>query len=153
MSSVCTNTFADAHGRWPVGSVRFARNDKYILSSGADSTCRLWDLRAGRELVCYEGARQKDCLFSAAFTHTEDYVLSPDEALHGIVCWDARTGTRLGSFDTHTAPVRRVVHAPGAPCFVSCSWDRRLAFWCVDDTNTDTAAVSSTEPMATGADA
>ena len=56
VSSRVMATFANAHDGAPVCSVQFSRNGKYVLSSGLDSLCKLWELSTTRCLIAYTGA-------------------------------------------------------------------------------------------------
>ena len=56
ISSQCVATFKNAHEGAEVCSVEFSRNGKYVLSSGKDSMCKLWELSTTRCLIAYTGA-------------------------------------------------------------------------------------------------
>ena len=56
ISSKCVGTISQAHEGAPVGSVAFSRSGKYVLSSGMDSSVKLWELSSLRCIIAYTGA-------------------------------------------------------------------------------------------------
>ena len=51
------HTYKSAHNSQHVSSVQFSRNGKYVLSSGKDSICKLWDLSMpSNPIQVYTGA-------------------------------------------------------------------------------------------------
>ncbi|CAG0893890.1 unnamed protein product [Cyprideis torosa] len=133
VSNQCVNTLQKAHQESEVCSVQFSKNGKYVLSSGMDSLVKLWELSTSRCLIAYTGAgttAKQEFRSVATFNHTEDYVIFPDEATISLCCWDARNAVRKKLLSLgHNAAVRRVVHSPIAPAFMSCSDDFRARFW------------------------
>lgn len=106
VSGRCVNTMELAHDGTEVGSVRFSRNGKYVLSSGKDSLVKLWEMGTSRSLIAYTGAGatgKQEHLTQAIFNHTEEYVMYPDEATISLCVWHSRTASRqnllsLGKF-------------------------------------------------------
>jgi cleavage stimulation factor subunit 1 len=45
------NLIPRAHGSAAVTSVKFSRNNRYLLTSGRDNRARLWDMRTGKRTV------------------------------------------------------------------------------------------------------
>lgn len=133
VSSLCINTFKNAHDGQEVCSVLFTRNSKYILSSGKDSLVKLWELSTNRCLIVYTGAGtmgKQEHRAMAAFNHTEDYVLFPDEKTTSLCCWDSRNAERQRLLSLgHNGVVRCINHSPTGPAFVTCSDDHRARFW------------------------
>ncbi len=65
---------------YEVCSVQFTKNGKYLLSSGKDSICRLWEISTGRPILTYTGAELSGRNMhrsNACFNHTEEHVLFP----------------------------------------------------------------------------
>ena len=52
----CCATLSRAHGGTPVGSVNFSKSARYLITSGADSAVKLWDVRMVRDLAAEMGA-------------------------------------------------------------------------------------------------
>ncbi|XP_050703199.1 cleavage stimulation factor subunit 1-like isoform X2 [Eriocheir sinensis] len=105
----------------------------YILSSVLDSIVKLWELSTGRCLIAYTGAgsvgRQEHSAH-AMFSHTEDFVMFPDEATTSLCAWDARNAQRKNLLSLgHNGPVRHMVHSPCSPAFITCSDDYWARFW------------------------
>ena len=149
-SCKCVATMSRPHGGATVGSVQFSRNGSYVLSSGADSALKLWDVRMLREAASaaasagggvlgraagptpvrvFEGATQTSPRRVAAFSHDEALVLSADEATGSVVLWAAGTGELAGRCIGHACPVHNLVHACGSSAFVSTGEDGALRAW------------------------
>jgi cleavage stimulation factor subunit 1 len=133
VSSRVINRFTQAHDGSEVCSLAFSKNGKYLLSSGKESLVKLWELSMSRCLIAYTGAgtqgKQMNRL-QASFSHTEDFVLFPDEKTTSLCSWDARNAERkqllaLG----HNQPVRFLAHSPTTSSFLTCSDDFRARFW------------------------
>lgn len=105
VSNECINTLTNAHGGREVCTVQFSRNKKYLLSSGKDSTIRIWDVIAGCMfhqgiLLTYRGRQLKrinvggqrqpswDAPLHACFSYNEDFIFSSDES--SCVIWVCR---------------------------------------------------------------
>nr|VZI46549.1 unnamed protein product [Spirometra erinaceieuropaei] len=133
VSGRCVSTFESAHDGAPVCSAVFSRNSKYVLTSGKDSIVKLWELSTSRCLISYTGAGTvglQTHRSMAAFNHTEDYVLFPDEATKSLCCWDSRNADRQRLLSlNHNGPIRCFVHSPTTAAFLSCSDDNRARFW------------------------
>lgn len=133
VSNKCVNTFQKAHDAKEVCSVVFSRNGKYVLSSGKDSLVKLWEMSTSRCLIAYTGAGSTGRMehrTQAAFNHTEDYVLFPDEKTTSLCCWDSRNADRQRLLAlSHNGCVRAIAHSPTGPAFMTCSDDFRARFW------------------------
>lgn len=81
-----------------MSSVCFSKNARFLLSSGQDSTVKLWDTTSGRILMQYTGAVHQQTGVNASFSWNEDLVVSADEATFDIVTWCSRTGKLLNRF-------------------------------------------------------
>jgi cleavage stimulation factor subunit 1 len=148
-SIACIATLGRAHGGSPVGSVLFSRDGRYLLTAGADSAVKLWDVRALRAsgaaaaraaptpLRTYEGGGQASARRVACFSHDERHVISADEPSASAVVWlrgaegtDAPPGGELvAKCAGHARPVRCIAPAPNAPVFVTCADDGKLRAW------------------------
>lgn len=133
VSNRCIATYQRAHDGVEICSVAFTKNSKYVLSAGKDSVLKLWELGANRCLIAYTGAGttgSQEFNQHAAFNHTEDYVMFPDEKSGHLCTWDARNADRKRLLAIgHAAVVRAFTHSPSMPAFVTCSDDFRARFW------------------------
>jgi cleavage stimulation factor subunit 1 len=60
VSSQCVRTLSKVHGGgMAVSSVRWTRNEKYLLTAGMDSCLRLWDVANGQLVMTYKGHDQR----------------------------------------------------------------------------------------------
>lgn len=133
VSNRCINTFFKAHDGLEVCSVAFTKNGKYLLSSGKNSICKLWELTTSRCLIAYTGAGttgKQEYEAQAVFNHTEDYVLFPDEATTSLCAWNSRNASRKQLLSLgHNGAVRLIAHSPTQAAFLTCSDDFRARFW------------------------
>lgn len=134
VSNKVVNKFIKAHDGAPVASVVFSKNGKYLLSAGHESCVKLWELAMSRCLIAYTGAGQPGAKQQfharACFSHTEDYVMFPDERTTSLCSWDARNAERKSLLALgHNQCVRYLSHSPTTASFVTCSDDFRARFW------------------------
>ena len=142
----CLTTLHRPHGGTSVGSVRFSRSGRYLLTSGADSAVNLWDVRMLRgggggggakggggvgpaPVRVFEGATQSAARRVAAFSHDEALVLSADETTGAVVLWSSTTAEPAGRCLGHTRPVFSLAHAPTCAAFVSTDEEGALRVW------------------------
>jgi len=99
----------------------------YLLTSGTDGRCRLWDVRQGKEIFCM-GFGPRTCEFSTAvFCAGEKYIASSNSNVKqgDVSMFDAKTGTpvymKLG---LHNLPVH---------CLEASPVDGTLITGCDDD--------------------
>lgn len=108
-----------------VNAVRFHPSGDSLLTGCDDSLCRLFDLRADRELARYG---KESILFAVnsvewsvsgrvAFAAYGDYT---------ACAWDALRGTRLAALCGHEHRVTRVRLAPDGAALATASWDCTL---------------------------
>jgi len=134
VSNKVINSFVRAHEGNRVFSVCFSKNGKYLLSSGQESGVKLWELSMSRCLIAYTGAGTQGVLQQfparAVFSHTEDYVLFPDEKSNSLCSWDSRSAERKELLGLgHNQSVRYIAHSPSSASFITCSDDFRARFW------------------------
>lgn len=104
-----------------------------LVSTGSDTTVRLWDAATGRELRQLTGV-EKSWFSSVAFAPdgrlvAADSSLSHDTTAHLIYLWDAATGKLLHRLVGHDKLVQAVAFSPDGQLLLSASWDNTLALW------------------------
>jgi cleavage stimulation factor subunit 1 len=152
-SCLCVATLGRPHGGTAIGSVAFSRSGRYLLTSGADSAVKLWDVRAIRTeagvtagarvaaspVRTYEGGGASAARRTAAFSHDEAVIVGADEASASALVWstglsDAHADAPVGGevvarCSGHSRPIRCVAHSPTAAAFVTCADDATVRVW------------------------
>ncbi|KAG9511324.1 Guanine nucleotide-binding protein subunit beta-5, partial [Fragariocoptes setiger] len=108
-----------------INSVKFHPSGDAIVTGSDDTTCRLFDLRADREVACYQkeniifGINSVDLSISGRllFAGGNDY------AVH---VWDALKCQRVCILYGHENRVTYVKVSPDGTAMASCSWDHTI---------------------------
>src|SRR5205823_2638246 len=79
------------------------------LTASADRTVRLWDLEGGRELLRFDG--HKDKIWAVAYSPDERHALSGSMD-NTVRLWDLRTGREVRRFVGHTGVVKSLAFSP-----------------------------------------
>lgn len=124
----CVRTIASAHLGAPVNTLCFGGGGRTLLSCGADSCVRQWDVGSGKLLRVFEGAQQTRRT-ACCFSHDEALVLSSDEKTGELVAWEASTGAQQARYAAHSMPVRWLAHSPVEAVAVSCGDDGLVHLW------------------------
>uniref|UniRef100_A0A667Z671 Myosin VC n=1 Tax=Myripristis murdjan TaxID=586833 RepID=A0A667Z671_9TELE len=101
----------------------------YAFASGSDdATCRLYDLRADREVAIYS---KESIIFGVS---SVDFSLSGRLLFGGyndytINVWDVLKGTRVSILFGHENRVSTLRVSPDGTAFCSGSWDHTLRIW------------------------
>lgn len=147
----CVATLGRAHGGTPVGSACFSKSGRYVLTAGADSAVKLWDVRMLREQAAsagggriapaatrtYEGGGQTAARRVAAFSHDERHIVGADEGSACALVWLAALrgesaplgGELVAKCPGHAKPIRCIAHSPSVGAFVTCSDDGTMRAW------------------------
>ncbi|KAG1087635.1 hypothetical protein G6F42_020537 [Rhizopus arrhizus] len=112
-----------------VSSVRITNNEQYLMTSGLDSTIRLWDISSGKVLMEYKGHEQRAQMLQPAFSYNEDFIMIGDESSTDVVCYDTQTGTLLKRIPGHNNLVRCVAASPTDNGILTCSDDYRARYF------------------------
>ncbi|CAN8264874.1 unnamed protein product [Cochlearia groenlandica] len=130
VSAKCVRSISRAHGKSEVTSALFTRDQRFVLSSGKDSTVKLWEISSGRMVKEYLGAKRVKLRSQAIFNDTEEFVISIDESKNEVVTWDARTAEKVAKWPSnHNGAPRWIEHSPVDSVFVTCGMDRSVRFW------------------------
>ena len=131
-TDIALTTVLSGH-KGAVGSVRFSQDGSWVVSTGADSTLRVWNARKGRLIRTLE---LDDGPASALA------VLGP-RALTGhvegeLVLWDLELGSKLSTFKRNSANIWSVAFAGVPSRFAASSHDWSVALW---DTRSQAAPI------------
>uniref|UniRef100_A0A9J8DIV8 Guanine nucleotide binding protein (G protein), beta 5a n=1 Tax=Cyprinus carpio carpio TaxID=630221 RepID=A0A9J8DIV8_CYPCA len=108
-----------------INSVRYYPSGDAFASGSDDATCRLYDLRADREVAIYS---KESIIFG---TSSVDFSLSGRLLFGGyndytINVWDVLKGTRVSILFGHENRVSTLRVSPDGTAFCSGSWDHTL---------------------------
>jgi len=111
-----------------VNNVRYYPSGDAFASASDDATCRLYDLRADREVAIYQkdsiifGATSVDFSQSGRllFAGYNDYTVN---------VWDVLKGTRVSILFGHENRISSLKASPDGTAFCTASWDNTLRIW------------------------
>ncbi|KAL4005672.1 hypothetical protein ACER0C_005385 [Sarotherodon galilaeus] len=111
-----------------INSVRYYPSGDAFASGSDDATCRLYDLRADREVAIYS----KDSIIFGV--SSVDFSLSGRLLFGGyndytINVWDVLKGTRVSILFGHENRVSTLRVSPDGTAFCTGSWDHTLRMW------------------------
>ena len=120
----------------PVYQASFSPNGKFVVTSSADHSARIWDTTTGQSLITLNmnGHTDADQLRGAVFSPDSKFVLTAG-ADGTARLWDAATGKELRRFEGHTDVSYRAVFSPDGNYIVTARWDGTARVW---DTPTGT---------------
>uniref|UniRef100_A0A8D3E297 G protein subunit beta 5 n=1 Tax=Scophthalmus maximus TaxID=52904 RepID=A0A8D3E297_SCOMX len=111
-----------------INSVRYYPSGDAFASGSDDATCRLYDLRADREVAIYS---KESIIFGVS---SVDFSLSGRLLFGGyndytINVWDVLKGTRVSILFGHENRVSTLRVSPDGTAFCTGSWDHTLRTW------------------------
>ncbi|CAK1550293.1 unnamed protein product [Leptosia nina] len=111
-----------------VNSVRFHPAGDAVASGSDDSTCRLFDLRADREIARYS---KESIIFGANAVEwsVSGRLLFAGYGDYTACAWDALRATRLALLPGHEHRLSALRLAPDGTALATASWDATLRIW------------------------
>jgi len=124
----CVQSFSGNEG--DVNTVSYFPNGQAFVSGAEDSTARLFDLRADRELNKYKDttAKEASAVTSSAFSTSGRYLfLGYDDTTCQV--WDTLTAKKLWSLESHEQRVSCLAVNENGTALCTGSWDNSLKIW------------------------
>jgi WD40 repeat protein len=115
---------------YPVWSLAFSRNGRWIVSGGTAQETRLWDLTTGKSFPL---TGHNDWVTSVAFSPNND-ILASASADATVRLWDlANPGKSLAILSGHVGAVFSVAFSPDGRLLASGGEDQFVRLWDVSD--------------------
>ena len=109
-------------------------NGERMVTTAEDNKAILWDIKTGRELMVFEG--HKDKVTHCDIDPKGGYFVITSSKDQTAIKWDMQTGDKLLTFEGHTDAVTCVAIDPKASKFVvTTSWDKTAIMWDVEKAN------------------
>ncbi|MDJ0706991.1 MAG: FHA domain-containing protein [Leptolyngbyaceae cyanobacterium MO_188.B28] len=110
----------------PVQGMAFSPDNTRLASGGADTTIRLWDLEAGREIGQLAGHLLG--VNTVAFSPNRLFLASGGED-QAIKFWDLKTGQEVSQLVGHQSAVKALAFSPTSQILASGGADNAIKLW------------------------
>lgn len=114
--------------RADVTAVDFFPDGCAVVSASEDTTCRLFDLRADRQLMSFEQGASASMATSIALSQSGRLLFAGYDS-QKIFVWDTLRGERISTLNGHNARVASLRTSPQGTQVVSGGWDGRTIIW------------------------
>ncbi|KAJ5390784.1 uncharacterized protein N7496_001852 [Penicillium cataractarum] len=111
---------------FPIGSVAFSHDTKFVVSGIGDGSIRIWDIEECTDARILRG--HSASVNSVVFSHDGKLVVSGASDLT-IKIWDFAAGILLRTLDGHSHPVLSVAFLNNTRLVVSGSSDHSIRIW------------------------
>eukprot|EP01089_Gocevia_fonbrunei_P009066 TRINITY_DN2098_c0_g1_i1.p1 TRINITY_DN2098_c0_g1~~TRINITY_DN2098_c0_g1_i1.p1 ORF type:complete len:347 (+),score=62.31 TRINITY_DN2098_c0_g1_i1:129-1169(+) len=125
-SGKCTQTFS-GHAS-DINAVQYFPNGKSFATGSDDATCRLFDIRADRQLNIYTHDSILCGITSVAFSKSGRYLFAGYDDFDCNV-WDTLKGERIGVLQSHSDRVSCLGVTVDGMALCTGSWDNLLRIW------------------------
>jgi WD40 repeat protein len=109
-----------------INAVSFLHNGFSFVTGSEDSTCRLFDVRADRELQAYGPTQGEITTVSCSKSGRLLFAGCEDG---NVYTWDTLLGNRLSILSGHDAGVSSIAVSPDGNVLCSASWDTTVKVW------------------------
>jgi WD40 repeat protein len=126
----------DSNGLKPLGTLHghkervlcmaFSPDGKYLVTGGADRTCKRWDLARRQDLLTLPV--QPNMVWSVAIS-PDGNTLATGDGEGNVKLWDLPTGRMRQTLIPHLGAVSTVVFSPDGKYLVSAAYDGRVRIW------------------------
>jgi len=113
---------------YPVISVTFSPNGRWVLTGSEDNTVRLWEATTGREIRHFQGHTKG--VSTVAFSPDGKQILTTSKISDNTArLWEAATGKELQVLRGHSGPVSSAAFSPDGRRVLTGGQDQTARLW------------------------
>ncbi|EDV29554.1 uncharacterized protein TRIADDRAFT_4112, partial [Trichoplax adhaerens] len=105
----------------PILSIEFSPDDTFIVTTSADSTIALWELKSGRLYRVFK--QHKKAVTCCSFSSIDTHILASGSEDHLVMLWNIKLGRRVARFEAHENTVTACTFSPDGKCLATASKD------------------------------
>ncbi len=110
----------------PIHAIVFSRDDKRLISAGADGCVRVWNVKTGEEIFTLKDFTNP--LFALALS-PDGTTIAAAGADRTIACWDVATGRLIDKLEGHINFVMGIAFSPDGSRLASAGADQTVRIW------------------------
>mmetsp|Transcript_25347 Transcript_25347/g.65484 ORF Transcript_25347/g.65484 Transcript_25347/m.65484 type:complete len:350 (+) Transcript_25347:50-1099(+) len=122
----CQQTFTGHES--DINFVHFFPSGNAFATASDDATCRLFDIRAYRELMSYQSDRIMCGITSVSFSSSGRFLFGGYDNFH-CYGWDTLTGKQVAELQAHDSRVSCLGIPDDGMALCTGSWDRQIRVW------------------------